>query len=148
MIRLTIPSMPPSSNHAYFNLPRGGRTLTTVGKKFKKETITHLVVSSQGELKKFKPNVPYMAAYLVYFEKLSSETWPEKAKNRFIRVDVSNRVKLLEDVIVEAAGIDDSQILASCAYKRVGSPEGVTAYFWNVDEEQSDLFHVLDRLQR
>jgi Holliday junction resolvase RusA-like endonuclease len=117
VISILLTGLPPSSNHAYFNLPKGGRTLTKGGKKYKTETSTYIMQNFQPLIRGIKLNHPYGILFGVELDILN-KTWPETAKTRYKRLDVDNRVKLLQDAVVEALGIDDSQMMSSGIFKR------------------------------
>lgn len=58
-----------------------------------------------------------------YFDSLINETWnnpkvPEskRAKSRYKKIDLTNRIKLLEDCVRDALDIDDSQTF--CSFQR------------------------------
>lgn len=135
MIYFCIPSLPPSTNHAYFNLPGGGRTLTTKGKKYKRETAAYLSQGYPKDLATLKPNMPYLLKVRFWFSDLENKTWPNSAKTRYKRIDASNRLKLLEDVISEVAGIDDSQNLTVVIEKRQAKEECTEIWMWDFENE-------------
>lgn len=108
MIYLRLPFFPPSANTAYFT--KGSRRiLTSAGKKFKNEVKTYLVRHYPEELRFITKNGGYDLLFVLYFDAIYNKGWPEKSKTRHKRVDATNRVKLLEDALVEAAGHDDCQ---------------------------------------
>ena len=139
MIQLEVPWLPPSANNAYFNLSGGGRTLTTKGKRFKRETAAYLVQTYPQELRWFKKNVAYGLAVKFCFTDLENKTWPEKATTRYKKIDVSNRLKLLEDVLVEVGGIDDSQHMSIFMSERPGPAEHTTLWVWELEDAESAL---------
>ena len=53
-------------------------------------------------------NKPHRLSVYYFLPALFNKGWPSKAKTRFKRRDVSNLVKVLEDVLSECLGIDDS----------------------------------------
>jgi Holliday junction resolvase RusA-like endonuclease len=112
VIHIHIPTVPISSNQAYANV-RGRRTLTKKGKAYKNETKAYIARNFPEALKFFKPNVPYVLLIEFTFhgrDVLYSKEWPDgRAKNRYKKLDVSNRVKLFEDALADATGLDDSQ---------------------------------------
>lgn len=64
--------------------------------------------------------------FTFYLPKLENKGWKEgKTKYRYKRRDVSNFIKLIEDVICLYLGIDDSQFLRISAEKRHSTIEGV-----------------------
>lgn len=134
MIRMELPYLPPSANHAYFNLPGGGRTLTKKGRKFKKEAGIHLIRTYSSELMLFKKNEPYGVAIRFFFPNVQNKTWPGKATTRYKRIDTSNRVKLVEDVLAEVADTDDSQHMILLLGKSQG-PERTVILAWELSEQ-------------
>lgn len=109
-VSFTIPYLPPSVNQAYVNLRGGGRTLSSTGKKFKNETKTLLSRKYPQQLKRLAAlhDEQVLIRARFYFPIIQNAGWPAKAKNRYKRIDLSNRFKLLEDVLVEVTGVDDS----------------------------------------
>lgn len=152
MIHFVIIGLPPSSNHAWFNLPRGGRAPTKELKKFKNETKTYLAQMYMEELRKFKPNAPYLVLMRFRFESLQNATWgkPKGAESRYKKLDVGNRAKLLEDVIKDVAGVDDSNtftlILDKCVYASETEVEHTEVFIWNLDTEESPFDAALHSL--
>jgi len=159
MIFLFIPSLPPSSNHAYFNI-RGGRALTKEGQKYKNETIAWLTQNFPHELKELVPDTPYFVYARFFFDSLETEKWLQEKRGtkqrskplkrkilRYKRLDVSNRLKLFEDCLKDAGGIDDSQFFSELIEKRVGrpdQPEYTEVFIWNMEKEEN----ILERLSR
>ena len=143
MIRLEIPWLPPSTNHAYRNSPWGGRQLSSEGRSFLIRTKVHLVQSYRKELRLFEPNEPFAVAFRFYFETIENKGWAaKKAKNRYKTFDGDNRCKLLADALKDAGGIDDSQTLMSAWEKTAGTPERTTIWAWNLKEERGPLGDV------
>lgn len=147
MISISIPGVPPSSNHAYTNIPGkviktkkgvmkvpGGRVLSEEGQKYKKETISYIVRRYPKEMKFFQPDTPYAVYIRLYFPEIQNKGWPKKAENRYKTLDASNRVKLLEDSLKDAGGIDDSQHMFVFVEKRQGQ-EKTEVFAWNLDKE-------------
>lgn len=146
MIHLQFDGLPPSVNNLYhdqvFRLPGKGpkrlmvkRVLTDEGKLFKKETLAYLVKRYQPQLRMFKKNVSYCFYYRFITPDLENKGWPKRAENRYKRFDASNLVKVLEDVVVEACGIDDSNFLTVVCEKRKGLKEESHIWAWNTEEE-------------
>jgi hypothetical protein len=137
MIHLQIPSLPPSSNHAYTTVMKGRaplRILTKEGRRYQKETSAWLTQRFPGELAQLKPNVPYWAAYVLTTTSLYTKGWPDKAQSRYRKMDATNRVKLLEDVIAEVTGIDDSANMAVLAMKWQGPAEETHVYIYGEED--------------
>ena len=111
MIHICVPSIPPTTNNAYTRLRNGITVPTAACKKYKAETKTYIAQHYPQELKFFEANRMYTVLAQITFperDDLFCSTWPDKAKNRFQKLDASNRIKIFEDAFAEAAGIDDS----------------------------------------
>lgn len=146
MIALALPSLPPSSNHAYVNNGFGGRTLSAAGRRYKREAVAHLVRNYPSDLLFFEKNTPYLIYVRFYFDAVENKGWPAKTKNRYKEIDVTNRVKLFEDALKDAAGISDAQHLLVLSEKRQGSPERTEVFAWRLDKESTPIDELL-RLQ-
>ncbi len=139
MIFMRFDFLPPSVNHAYFNLPRGGRTLTKQGKKFKTDVKARILERYYQDITKVKPNHPYGLAVVLTFADLTNKTWPREAKSRYKKIDASNRVKLLEDAVSDALGIDDSQIMCLYVEKQEGTIERTCVCVWDREVEHTEV---------
>jgi hypothetical protein len=140
MIRLELPWLPPTSNHAYTNGGFGDRVLSAAGRKFKNTTKAHLAQRYPRELMLFKPNKPYLVLMRFHFEKIENSGYAEgKAKARYKVFDGGNRTKLLEDALKEAGGIDDAQTLTSIWQKvpAKSSSERTLIWAWSLEEEST-----------
>jgi Holliday junction resolvase RusA-like endonuclease len=131
---MDVATVPPSTNHAYFNNRFGGRSPTAEHKTYKRETIAHLARSYPRELATIHPNTPYLLYFRVYLEATENAGWPKKAKFRYKSHDASNCIKLLEDALKDVAGIDDSQHMVVVIEKRQGKPR-TEIFMWNLQEE-------------
>lgn len=117
-----VPFLPPSSNNIYeprwvggSKKPKGVR-LTTAAGRFKIKAMQHIQQKGRTALIHLKEDVPYELHLAVFFEEVENKTWAAdpkaktakgKERRRFKRIDVSNRVKLIEDTTAEAVGLDD-----------------------------------------
>ena len=147
MIRLELPWLPPSSNHAYGNNPFGGRYLAGAGKEFLTLTKTHLVQKYPSQLRLFKKNKPYLIVFRFIFEELENKGFAGgKTKTRYKVFDGGNRTKLLEDALKDAGGIDDSQFLTSAWQKMKGTSERTIIWAWSLEEEETPLDGLLRAL--
>lgn len=146
MIYIVLNSLPPSSNNAYINLPpapakggkgkrRGGRVLSPEGKSYKKDVINHLIKNHGPELKQLRKDATIGCLVAYGFPEMLTKGWPDKAENRFRKNDLMNRPKLLQDAIVEATSMDDSQICFDYKYKYQSEAAQTTIYIWNEDDE-------------
>lgn len=152
MIKLSVPSIPPSLNNVYMDLPprrgpggkliHGGRAMTEEGKKYKKDTTAWLSRHYPTALASLKKDVAYNVYVRFYFPAIENKGWPEKAETRYKRIDVTNRLKVFEDALKDAAGIDDAQHLAFLGHKVEGDP--LTEVFIWSDEEASPFDAFFD----
>ena len=115
--------------------------LTKVGKKFKAETAAHLTQNYPAELARLKANMPYTAAYLFRVKDLETKGYPKKAKNRYKKLDASNRIKLLEDVLADVMGIDDSANMVVLAAKEAAESESTDVFIYA--DEVEDGPHII-----
>jgi Holliday junction resolvase RusA-like endonuclease len=145
MLRIEIPMLPPTTNHAYTNNGFGGRTLSAAGKKFKNETKVIVARRYATAIKEIKPNASLVVLARFYFKSITNEGWPKKAKTRYKKLDATNRIKLLEDCLAEALGVDDSCNLAFIPNKCVGTPERTLVYIWSIEEEECQIYDAIQR---
>ena len=149
MIHLSIPSLPPSVNDVYMTIRanKGGqkitlRPLTPEGRKYKKETIAHLVKKYQPQLLQMTPDTPYILFIRLTVLNLTNKGWANKTTARYKRYDVSNHFKTLEDCIVEATGVDDTNFLIVAGEKVQGGVEQSDVYIWNLEKEESPFYEA------
>lgn len=149
MIRIELPWLPPSSNHAYMNVRGGGgRTLTEAGREFKKRTTVHIQQKYPTAMRLFVKNKPYMIVFRFYFEEVENKSFGQgKAENRYKTFDGGNRTKLLEDALKDAGGIDDSQTMISIWQKEQGTPERTIIWAWSLEDEKPLPYELLRSLQ-
>jgi Holliday junction resolvase RusA-like endonuclease len=131
MMHFILDGVPPSTNHAY-GQRHGKRFLTKEGKAYKTETKAHLV-REYGLNISTKKDVPYALSVVCYFTELQHKGWPETVDTRYKKLDASNRVKLLEDALVEALGIDDSQFFQVTVTKLLGKKEQTLIWVWEYE---------------
>ena len=155
MIKIVLPGLPPSVNEAYSDIiKRKGkrsvaiRVLSTKGRKYKREMLAHIVQNFPAEMMFFKPNVPYGIAMQFAFVALENKGFTTgKAKNRYKRVDVTNRAKIAEDVLAEAAAFDDSQNLTAILDKCRHSVEETRIWVWDIVQEGQFPNAILDAVR-
>jgi len=136
MIRLEVPTLPPSANHAYFNLPGGrGRGLTKKGKAYKAETVAYITRTYPEEMLFFNPKDAYLLLVCFHFKALYNKGYPKTAKTKYKKIDLGNRLKLFEDALKDAAGIDDCQNMIIVMQKLQGDEEKTTFAMWNICKE-------------
>lgn len=112
LLRVWIPFLPPSSNKIYEpawvrGKPRGKR-LSGAGRKFKIKAMQVLQKGGRVALLDFKEHIPYELILAVFLPRVVNKGWAAgKADNRYTKVDVTNRIKLIEDTVADAIGVDD-----------------------------------------
>jgi Holliday junction resolvase RusA-like endonuclease len=103
---LTLPGVPPSVNKAYVNMARG-RTLSKVGRLYHigvTDAVTlYVLQAAHPPMDPDQPHMLWVRVHLPIYTKPGGE-----AKSRYKKLDASNRIKLLEDAVCHALGIDDS----------------------------------------
>lgn len=146
MIYMVVPSVPPSANMAYEHKPRKARTgkgfktvhmrvLSEEGRAYKIATSTHLSRRYPTELRLFQKNRPYALFLCFTFPvgELTVKAFPGQSDNRYKKLDVGNRLKLFEDALAKATGIDDSHNWLITLLKREGKEEATHIWAWDME---------------
>lgn len=102
-----VTALPPSVNAMYVYTNRGPRPSAAM-KKFKAEASAEILKQIDFRAEPLEKNVPYKLRLDFFMPALYNKGWPDKAKTRFKRKDVTNLVKIFEDLLCEIYGIDDS----------------------------------------
>lgn len=103
---LWIPYLPPSSNKIYIRHPKGmGKILSGDARKFKIDAMRAIQEAGRVSFMSLKNNVPYELRLAFFLDVVENKA--SKTGERFKQIDLSNRVKLIEDTVSEATGIDD-----------------------------------------
>lgn len=160
MIRLELQGVPPTTNHAYENVAKrrlpnghiigGGRRLTDEGRAYLLETKTELARRYRQELQFFRPNAPYLVFVRLYFSALENAGFFKKKKTtqaRHKKLDLTNRIKLLEDALKDVGGVDDSQNFKVFLEKLQGERERTIIWIWDLEEEATPFDDILMQLQ-
>lgn len=144
-LALIVPSLPPSTNHAYTNNPFGGRTLSEEGRSYKTVTLGYLVSKYPKVLALIRKNEPYLIVIRFQFPDIENRGWPKKTSTRYKKFDADNRLKLFLDVLKDAGGIDDSQFTHILVLKEEGNP-WTEAYLWNLAKEVRSIGELIQSL--
>jgi hypothetical protein len=126
--------IPPSDNHLYTNGFKGKRTMSVVGKRvanhLKQALLEQWMLSPQLD-----HNRPYGLVTVIFLPGLLNRGFGKKGgtDNRFKRLDASNRGKLVEDVVAEMLGVDDSSAFDCLRYKRIGEPH-VEVFLYELED--------------
>jgi Holliday junction resolvase RusA-like endonuclease len=105
MLHVWLPFLPPSSNNIYIRHPQGkGRILSHEARTFKIRAMREMQDSGIAFVKT-EQNVPYRLHLAVFFPQV--EVVKSSVGARYKKIDLSNMVKLVEDTVAEATGLDD-----------------------------------------
>ena len=120
--------LPPSVNEMYVYTKRGPRPSAKM-KRFKSDAKSDILRGLDFSKPPLDPGGAYCLEIDFFMPALYNKGWASgKAKTRFKRRDVSNLIKVAEDIVADVIGIDDSSFpMVSCAKfdsKECGSPVG------------------------
>lgn len=131
ILSASYPVLPPTSNKLYFR----GTTLTTVARKYAEDFSKFMMQRHGADILEMDNKSTYALHLRFFFESLENSRWNDpkcppskRPKSRYKRIDLSNRIKLLEDCIRDALDIDDAQTFAASQEKHQcapGEPERV-----------------------
>jgi Holliday junction resolvase RusA-like endonuclease len=111
-LHIVYPELPPTSNKLYFH----GDRLTGTAREYA-ERFAHYVAKNYLHLiNDLNPEGIYEISLDFYFPSVVNQSFknpqvrgPKQAQDRYKKFDLSNRIKLLEDCVRDALGIDDSR---------------------------------------
>lgn len=119
-LKMIYPHLPPSSNNIYFR----GSILKAPARKYAEDFAKFAAQTHLHEISQMNPSGIFALHLRFFFDSLVNESWnnlkvPEskRAKTRYKRLDLTNRIKLLEDCIRDALDIDDCQTFAASQEK-------------------------------
>jgi len=138
-LQVWIPHLPPSSNQIYIRHPTGkGRILSDKARAFKIKAMRTIQQEGRVAFLHFQHNVTYELSLAVFFEQVEVKT--STKGDRFKKIDLSNQIKLIEDTVAEAVGIDDSHNFRLRLEKHC-DPEhpGLYVTFREIPEEEVGL---------
>ena len=138
LFKATLDVLPPSVNDMYIHTKWGPRPSAKM-KKFKAAAKVSIAKQLDFDAEPLDPNEPHIFVVDYYLPALFNKGWPEKAKTRFKRRDVSNLIKVLEDVVAECLGIDDSCFVDERVKKHDGGKEdfvGLNVRIYRCDEPE------------
>ena len=105
-LRVWVPHLPPSSNKIYIRHPSGkGKVLSSDARNFKIKAMRTIQQEADVAFLNLKHNVPYELEIVLFLEQV--EIRKSDKGNRWTKIDLTNRVKLVEDTVAKAIGIDD-----------------------------------------
>jgi Holliday junction resolvase RusA-like endonuclease len=113
-------AMPPTSNNIYANKGGGGRVKTTEARSWQLRAVKEIMRQSNlGIQSEFDDTRMYWLDLHFFFDVVVNKGWNEfykrgakkgqrKSENKWKKIDLGNRLKLLEDTVKDATGVDDS----------------------------------------
>lgn len=146
MLKIVYPIFPPSSNKIYFR----GTSLTRQAREYA-EAFSKYVAQHHGhEVAQLDESALYAVHLHFYFPTVENESWnnpafkpSKRAKYRYKKFDLDNRIKLLTDCVRDAIDIDDSQFFAGSQEKHQDPAMPRIEIF--VQEVDPTLFGVMPR---
>jgi Holliday junction resolvase RusA-like endonuclease len=122
MLKLVHREFPPSSNKIYFR----GTTLTKPAVIFAENFAKHMMQNYGHALRPIRSEALYAVHLHFYFETVINATWnnpdlkpSKRAKERYKRFDLDNRIKLLTDCVRDFIDVDDSHFFAGAHEKHM-----------------------------
>jgi Holliday junction resolvase RusA-like endonuclease len=119
-LHIIFNELPPTSNKIYF----GGTRLTATATKYAEDFAKYVAQNHLHEVSTMDSGAVYAVHLRFYFDKLTNDSWnnpklppSKRAKSRYKRIDLDNRIKLLTDCIRDAIGVDDCQFFAGSQEK-------------------------------
>jgi len=101
-----VPLLPPTSNNIYVRHPQGkGRILSAQARTFKIKAMRAVQAGGRLVSLQLQQNVPYELRLAIFFDQVENKQSSTGA--RYKKMDLSNRIKLIEDTVAEAVGLDD-----------------------------------------
>lgn len=120
ILEINYPELPPTSNRLYFR----GTMLTAVAKRYAEAFSKFMMQRHGSEILEMDRASVYALHLRFFFKKLENAGWNDpkcppsrRPKSRYKKIDLSNRIKLLEDCVRDALDIDDSQTFAASQEK-------------------------------
>ena len=122
MLKMVYPVLPPTSNKIYFR----GTILKKEAREYAERFSYQMTRDYLHLLNEIDPLAIYSISLLFFFESLLNESFnnpkvPEKkrAKTRYKKLDLDNRVKLVADCTRDLLGVDDSHTFEMLTVKAV-----------------------------
>lgn len=147
-IELELPYIPPSVNKAYFQRGRI-RALSSEGLRFKREATADLSRNFSQELASLdweRSDVGFGVAYVFCAPTYVNKGYGTTTRTKYKKWDATNRVKLLEDVLVTVSGADDSRFLTTLIHKAFAESESTVIVIWEQSWWEPIPDHVARRI--
>lgn len=143
MLKFVCRKFPPSSNKLYFR----GTSLTRVARVFAEDFAKEMFQQYGHLLTSIDSKKLYAVHLHFYFDTVVNETWnnPEvkpskRAKERYKKFDLDNRIKLLTDCIRDFIDVEDSHFFAASQEKHMDPKDPRIEFF--IQEIQPEDFGV------
>jgi Holliday junction resolvase RusA-like endonuclease len=153
---VVIPFLPPTGNHIYGTNRNGTRYLTKEGAAFKTKAVALIQNQKLAEIGRIErertDRTIFVVQHVFFFDPadvlnmtfgaLDRNGKPKKgaAENRYKKMDVENRIKVVADAFSKAIGIDDSLFFHSsaskCSAALVGGTPQVHIFFEMAEPER------------
>ena len=134
----TLTEKPPSANKLYSVNQFGREFLTKAGRAYRNSVREAL--RGQWALTSFQLRLDdaYDIDFWFFLPDVFNATWGEKkgAERRFKTRDVTNLVKVLEDVLKELLGVDDANACEVHLHKRPSETTEIRVIVRRLDEEE------------
>lgn len=134
--QFTIPGLPPSVNSLYATF-KGRRIKSREGRAWEKLASIYIrkaLIKEMEEDQKirdyFKSKVHMPLKLEIYLYRMSWHCVSKGKEHQFVKFDVSNRIKAMEDVLMSSTGLDDSQVIEVVAKKVSGLSERTVVRLW------------------
>jgi Holliday junction resolvase RusA-like endonuclease len=122
VLKLVYRVFPPSSNRIYFR----GTRLTTKARVFAEDFAKFMFQNYGHLINGIDPQQLYAVHLHFYFETVVNESWnnpsvppSKRAKERYKKVDLDNRIKLITDCVRDFIDVDDSHFFAGAHEKHM-----------------------------
>ena len=119
-MKMVYPVLPPTSNKIYYR----GTILTGVSREYAESFAAWAAKNHLHEINELNPDGLFALHLRFFFNTLVNETYQnenfppsKRAKERYKRIDLTNRIKLLEDCVRDAIDVDDSRTFAASQEK-------------------------------
>lgn len=120
ILTVSYPALPPTSNRIYFK----GTQLTAAARQYAEDFSHYVTQHYLHQTMKANPEGIFAVHLRFYFNSLQNESWQnpnfkpsKRAKSRYKRIDLDNRIKLLTDCVRDMLDIDDSRVFAGSQEK-------------------------------
>lgn len=143
VLKIIYGELPPSSNKIYFR----GTILTKKAREYAERFSLQVAREYLPAISQLNPEALYGLHLHFYFETVVNWTFRDmklpvskRAKSRYKKFDLTNRIKLLEDCVRDSLAIDDSQTFVACQEKHMDPTNPRVEIF--IHEVQPTLFGV------